>query len=139
MEKQSEYSVSSALEDMTTAAQALSMTESHQASLHCGCPRLNSESTDVGYLPVSPYCHLNRNSTVQTGFGIKTAWSTCTCGLITGQLKLLLQDIHNVNQCDRFPKEPVKLCKPGAVVKAGYGSLTHLFIHNPNIQMGSCP
>ena len=30
LEKQSEYSVSSALEDMTTAAQALTMTESHQ-------------------------------------------------------------------------------------------------------------
>lgn len=32
LEKQTEYSVSSALEDMTTAAQALSMTESHQVS-----------------------------------------------------------------------------------------------------------
>lgn len=32
LEKQSEYSVSSALEDMTTAAQALTMTESHQVS-----------------------------------------------------------------------------------------------------------
>lgn len=32
LDKQSEYSVSSALEDMTTAAQALTMTESHQVS-----------------------------------------------------------------------------------------------------------
>lgn len=48
-----------------------------------GAPRLNTDSTDVGYLPV-----FNLTSTdpqqYKLALGIKMAWSKCTCGLITG-------------------------------------------------------
>ena len=48
-----------------------------------GAPRLNTDSTDVGYLPV-----FNLTSTdpqqYKLALGIKMAWSKCTSGLITG-------------------------------------------------------
>jgi hypothetical protein len=48
-----------------------------------GAPRLNTDSTDVGHLPV-----FNLTSTdpqqYKLALGIKMAWSKCTCGLITG-------------------------------------------------------